>query len=34
VQDGDVLTMRASAGEEGGRVGFGEVSGEVLEVKC
>ncbi len=30
LQDGDTLTMRASAGEDGGKVGFGEVSGEVL----
>jgi len=33
LQDGDVLTMRASAGEEGGRVGFGVVEGKVLPIK-
>ena len=30
LQDGDVVTMRGWAGEEGSRVGFGEVFGEVL----
>ncbi|MFN0213400.1 MAG: fumarylacetoacetase [Saprospiraceae bacterium] len=29
LQDGDVVTMRASAGSEGERVGFGEVTGAV-----
>ena len=32
LQDGDTLTMRASAGEAGARVGFGEVVGEILGV--
>jgi len=30
IQDGDVVTMRAWAGEGAGRVGFGEVKGAVL----
>jgi fumarylacetoacetase len=30
LQDGDIVTMRASAGEEGMKVGFGLVSGELL----
>lgn len=30
LQDGDTLTMRAFAGDEGARVGFGQVEGEVL----
>jgi fumarylacetoacetase len=33
LQDGDTLTMRAWAGENGERVGFGEVSGKILEAK-
>ncbi|MBC7774891.1 MAG: fumarylacetoacetase [Phycisphaerae bacterium] len=33
LQDGDVVTMRGSAGEGEGRVGFGEVIGEVLVLK-
>ncbi len=33
LQDGDVVTMRGWAGEHEGRVGFGEVSGEVLGAK-
>ncbi len=32
LEDGDTLTMRASAGEDGSRVGFGEVVGEILGV--
>lgn len=33
LQDGDVLTMHATAGENGARVGFGEVKGEILAAK-
>lgn len=33
LQDGDILTLRASAGVEGARVGFGETSGLVLPAK-
>ncbi|MDO8969414.1 MAG: fumarylacetoacetate hydrolase family protein, partial [Saprospiraceae bacterium] len=33
LQDGDTLTMRAWAGENGERVGFGEVVGKILPGK-
>lgn len=33
LSDGDIVTMRASATKNGIRVGFGEVSGEILEAR-
>lgn len=31
IQDGDTLVIRGWAGEDGARIGFGEVSGKILE---
>lgn len=33
LKDGDIITLRASCGEEGGKVGFGACKGRILSAR-